>query len=120
MANPVTIYGIKNCDTMMKARGWLDGRGVAYAFNDYRVDGIGRDRLEEWAGKVGWEKLLNRASTTFRALPDKDKQGLTQTKAIALMAAQPTMIKRPVLDVGGELTVGFKPVEYEAAFARRP
>ena len=68
MANPVTIYGIKNCDTMMKARGWLDGRGVAYAFNDYRVDGIGRDRLEEWAGKVSWEKLLNRASTTFRAL----------------------------------------------------
>jgi Spx/MgsR family transcriptional regulator len=104
---------------MMKARGWLDGRGVAYAFNDYRVDGIGRDRLEEWAGKVSWEKLLNRASTTFRALPDKDKQGLTQTKAIALMAAQPTMIKLPMLDVGGKLTVGFKPVEYEAAFALR-
>ena len=119
MANPVTIYGIKNCDTMAKARSWLEDRGVVYAFTDYRVEGIERDRLKEWAGKVGWEKLLNRASTTFRALADKDKQGLTEEKAIALMAAQPTMIKRPVLDVGGKLTVGFKPVEYEAVFPPR-
>ena len=118
MARPVTIYGIKNCDTMAKARAWLDERGVAYAFTDYRVDGIGRDRLQEWAGKVGWEKLLNRSSTTFRALAEKDRQALTDGKAIALMAAQPTMIKRPVLDVGGALTVGFKPAEYEAAFPR--
>ena len=80
--------------------------------------GSSASRLEEWAGKVGWEKLLNRSSTTFRALPDKDKQGLTEKKAIALMAAQPTMIKRPVLDVGGKLTVGFKPAEYEAVFRR--
>jgi arsenate reductase len=119
MAKPVTIYGIKNCDTMVKARSWLEDRGVAYAFNDYRVEGIERGRLQEWAGKVGWEKLLNRASTTFRALADKDKQGLTEKTAIALMAAQPTMIKRPVLDVGGALTVGFRPAEYEAVFPQR-
>ena len=116
MVKSVTIYGIKNCDTMAKARAWLDARGVAYAFNDYRVEGIERGRIEAWAGKVGWEKLLNKSSTTFRALPDKDKQAITENKAIALMAAQPTMIKRPVLDIGGKLMVGFKPAEYEAAF----
>jgi arsenate reductase len=118
MAKPVTIYGIKNCDTMAKARSWLEDRGVAYAFTDYRGEGIERDRLKGWADKVGWEKLLNR-STTFRALADKDKQGLTEEKAITLMAAQPTMIKRPVLDVGGKLTVGFKLAAYETIFPRR-
>jgi arsenate reductase len=116
MDRTVTIYGIRNCDTMAKARAWLDAHGVAYAFNDYRVEGIESDRIEGWAGKVGWEKLLNRSSATFRALPDKDKQAVTENKAIALMAAQPTMIKRPVLDIGGTLMVGFKPAEYEAAF----
>jgi arsenate reductase (glutaredoxin) len=119
MPKPITIYGIKNCDTMAKARAWLDDRRVGYAFHDYRAVGIERERLQEWAGKVGWEKLVNRSSTTFRALADKDKQGLTETKAIELMAAQPTMIKRPVLDVDGKLTVGFKPAEYEAVFPRR-
>jgi arsenate reductase (glutaredoxin) len=119
VAKSVTIYGIKNFDTMAKARAWLDDRRVAYAFHDYRAEGIESERLQEWADKVGWEKLVNRSSTTFRALADKDKQGLTETKAIALMAAQPTMIKRPVLDVGGKLTVGFKPAEYEAVFPRR-
>lgn len=119
MAKTVTIYGIRNCDTMAKARAWLDARGVAYGFNDYRVEGIERDRIEAWAGKVGWEKLLNRSSATFRALPDKDKQAVTENKAIALMAAQPTMIKRPVLDIGGTLMVGFKPADYEAAFPEK-
>jgi arsenate reductase (glutaredoxin) len=113
---PVTIYGIKNCDTMKKARAWLDRRGVAYAFHDYKAAGIERGRLEGWAREVGWETLLNRAGTTFRALPDKDKDGLTDKKAIALMLAQPSMIKRPVLDVGGTLMVGFKPQQYETAF----
>ena len=114
----VTIYGIKNCDTMKKARAWLDGHGVAYAFHDYKAAGIERSTLEDWSGEVGWEVLLNRAGTTFRALPEKDKEGLTEKKAIALMAAQPSMIKRPVLDIGGTLLVGFRPDQYEKAFAR--
>jgi arsenate reductase (glutaredoxin) len=107
--NPVTIYGIKNCDTMKKARAWLDGHDVAYAFHDYKAAGISHATLETWARAVGWETLLNRAGTTFRKLPEADKDGLTGKKAIALMLAQPSMIKRPVLDHGGALLVGFKP-----------
>ena len=111
---PITIYGIKNCDTMKKARAWLDKHGVAYAFHDYKTQGIARERLERWEKKVGWESLLNRAGTTFRKLPEKDKEGLTEKKAIALMLAQPSMIKRPVLELsGGKLLVGFKPEQYE-------
>jgi arsenate reductase len=114
---PIVIYGIKNCDTMKKARRWLDERGVAYTFHDYKTEGIERARLEAWAGAVGWETLLNRSGATFRALPEGAKQGVTQAKAIGLMGAQPSMIKRPVLDVGGALVVGFKPEIYEATFA---
>jgi arsenate reductase (glutaredoxin) len=110
----ITIYGIKNCDTMKKARAWLDQRGVAYAFHDYKAAGIERERLEGWAKKVGWEVLLNRAGTTFKKLLEKDKEDLTEKKAVALMLAQPSMIKRPVLDLGGErLLVGFSPEAYE-------
>jgi Spx/MgsR family transcriptional regulator len=119
MAKPVTIYGIKNCDTMKKARAWLDQRGIAYAFHDYKAAGIDRGRLETWSRGVGWETLLNRAGTTFRALPDKDKDALTEKKAIALMIAQPSMIKRPVLDAGGRLMVGFKPEQYAELFGAR-
>jgi arsenate reductase len=112
----LTIYGIKNCDTMKKARAWLDKRGVAYAFHDYKTAGIERDRLERWERKVGWEALLNRAGTTFRKLPDKDKADLDAKKAMALMLAQPSMIKRPVLDLGGgKLLVGFAPEQYQKA-----
>jgi Spx/MgsR family transcriptional regulator len=118
-AGPVTIYGIKNCDTMKKARAWLDGRGVVYDFHDYKAAGIDRGRLEGWARAVGWETLLNRAGTTFRALPEKDKADLSEKKAIALMIAQPSMIKRPVLDTGKGLLVGFKPDEYDKALAAR-
>ena len=114
-AAPVTIYGIKNCDTMKKARAWLDGHGVAYAFHDYKAVGVERAALEGWAREVGWEVLLNRAGTTFRKLPDAAREGLTEAKAIALMLDQPSMIKRPVLDLGGRLLVGFKPEQYEAA-----
>jgi arsenate reductase (glutaredoxin) len=117
MASSVTIYGIKNCDTMKKARAWLDQHGVAYGFHDYKASGIARDKLQDWARAVGWETLLNRAGTTFRALPEGDKAGLTEAKAIALMLTQPSMIKRPVLDVGGRLLVGFKPDAYAQAFA---
>ena len=117
---PVTIYGIKNCDTMKKARAWLDKRGVAYAFHDYKTAGIERERLEQWCKKVGWETLLNRAGTTFCKLPDKDKTGLDSNKAVALMLAHPSMIKRPVLDLGGgKLLVGFKPELYGEAVASR-
>ena len=107
------IYGIKNCDTMKKARAWLDQKGVAYDFHDYKTAGIDRSRLAGWAGKVGWEVLLNRAGTTFRKLADADKEDLTEKKAIALMLAQPSMIKRPVLEAGSRLLVGFRPDEYE-------
>ncbi len=112
----ITIYGIKNCDTMTKAREWLDGHRVTYAFHDYKSAGIERERLERWCKKVGWEALLNRAGTTFRKLPETDRRGLDETKAIALMLAQPSMIKRPVLDLGRDrLVVGFKPDLYDAA-----
>jgi len=104
---------------MKKARAFLDKVGVAYAFHDYKVAGIEKDKLEGWAKKVGWEALLNKAGTTFRKLPDKDKDGLTERKAIALMLAQPSIIKRPVLELsGGKLLVGFKPEQYET-IARR-
>jgi arsenate reductase len=118
-AEAVTIYGIKNCDAMKKARTWLEDRGVAYDFHDYKAAGIERGMLEGWAREVGWEVLLNRAGTTFRALPEKEREGLSAQKAIALMLAQPSMIKRPVLDLGGRLLVGFKPEQYEKAFAAR-
>ena len=114
----VVIYGIKNCDTMKKARAWLDKKGVAYDFHDYKAAGIERGRLEGWIGKAGWETLLNRAGTTFRKLPDGDKEGLTEAKAIALMMANPSMIKRPVLENGGKLLVGFKPEQYEETVGR--
>ena len=112
-----TLHGIKACDTMKKARAWLDERGVPYVFHDYKTAGIDRATLEGWAREVGWETLLNRSGTTFRALPDEKKQGLDQDKAIALMLAQPSMIKRPVLDAGRGLIVGFKPERYAEAFA---
>jgi arsenate reductase len=113
---PITIYGIKNCDTMKKARAWLDSHGVAYAFHDYKSAGIERERLERWEKKVGWETLLNRAGTTFRKLPDKDNQGIDAGKAIALMLREPAMIKRPVLDLGRDrILVGFKPEIYDGA-----
>ena len=115
----ITIYGIKNCDTMKKARAWLDKRGVAYAFHDYKTAGIARSMLEGWASVVGWETLLNRSGRTFRALPENDREELTDNKAIALMATQPSMIRRPVLDVDGRLLVGFKPEEYEKTFGAR-
>ena len=113
---PNIIYGIKNCDTMKKARAWLDSHGVPYAFHDYKAAGVEKDKLKQWSDKVGWETLLNRAGTTFKKLPESDKEGLSETKALALMLAQPSMIKRPVLEIGGKLLVGFKPESYAAAF----
>jgi arsenate reductase (glutaredoxin) len=110
-----TLYGIPNCDTVKKARVWLDARGRAYAFHDYKKAGIDEARLRGWIGSVGWEPLLNRAGTTFRKLPDADKADLDADKAVALMLAQPSMIKRPVVEHGGSLLVGFKPEAWIAA-----
>ena len=116
---PITIYGIKNCDTMKKARAWLDKAGVDYAFHDYKSVGIDKEKLTTWSKKAGWEVLLNKAGTTFKKLPDRDKEGLTEAKAITLMLAQPSMIKRPVLELArGKLLVGFKPEQYQEAFAK--
>jgi arsenate reductase len=112
-----TIYGIKACDTMKKARTWLDERGVAYSFHDYKAVGIDRVTLSGWVAEHGWEKILNRAGTTFRKLPDADREGIDIDKAIDLMLAQPSMIKRPVLDLGGRTLVGFKAEHYAEAMA---
>jgi arsenate reductase len=113
----ITMYGIKNCDTIKKARDWLADHGLGYDFHDYKAVGIDAATLEHWAGVVGWPVLLNRAGTTFKKLPDADKADIDQAKAIALMVAQPSMIKRPVLDVDGKLLVGFKPDLYAREIA---
>ena len=109
----ITLYGIKNCDTVKKARAWLDARGVAYAFHDYKAAGVDEARLRQWSAELGWERVLNRSGTTFRKLPEGGKQGLDEERAIALMLAQPSMVKRPVLDLGNRRLVGFA----EAAWA---
>jgi len=111
----ITLFGIPNCDTVKKARGWLDQRGIAHTFHDYKKAGADPAKLAEWAAQRGWEVLLNRAGTTFRKLPDADKAELSEARAIALMAAQPSCIKRPVVEYPGGLLVGFKPDEWEAA-----
>jgi len=113
----VTMYGIKNCDTVKKARQWLDDHGVAYDFHDYKAAGIDRARLSAWADELGWDKLLNRAGTTFRKLPDAERENVDRDKAIALMEAQPSMIKRPLLDLGNKRLLGFKPADYQEALA---
>lgn len=110
-----TLYGIKNCDTVKKARAWLDGQGIAYTFHDYKVSGIDRARLQQWCNEHGWQTVLNRAGTTFRQLEDAQKADLDHAKAIALMLAQPSMIKRPVLELGERTLVGFKADDYRAA-----
>ena len=113
-----TLYGIRNCDTVKKARVWLEVAGVAYAFHDYKSAGVPRDRLRVWVERLGWEALLNRAGTTFRALPDADRADLDPERAVALMLAHPSTIRRPVLERGDLLLVGFKPDAYTAALQR--
>lgn len=110
----ITIHGIKNCDTMKKARTWLEAEGIAHDFHDYKTAGISAAKLQAWVGKAGWEALLNRAGTTFRKLPEDQKQGLDEARAVALMLAQPSMIKRPVLTTRGTLLIGFDPARYAA------
>jgi arsenate reductase len=119
MSESVTLYGIKTCDTMQKARAWLEAHAVPYVFHDYKVRGIDQGTLQAWAALVGWETLLNRAGTTYRKLSDTSKADLDQSKAIALMLAQPSMIKRPVLKAGDRLIVGFSPETYSTRLQGR-
>ncbi|MDY7218103.1 ArsC family reductase [Denitrificimonas sp. JX-1] len=112
----LTLYGIRSCDTMKKARTWLEEHGKDYTFHDYKKSGIDQARLERWCNEHGWEKLLNRAGTTFRKLDDASKADLNQTKAIELMLEHTSMIKRPVLDLGDRTLVGFKSELYQDAF----
>lgn len=112
----VTLHGIRNCDTVKKARLWLEAEGVDYAFHDFKTQGVEDAQLESWCDQAGWEKLLNRAGTTFRKLPEAERADLSRDKAIALMKAQPSMIKRPVLQRGETILVGFKPEDYARAF----
>ncbi len=112
-----TLYGIPNCDTVKKARTWLDAHGHAYTFHDYKRLGVDPEKLTMWCNAQGWEIVLNRAGTTFKKLPEADKANLSQAKAIALMLAQPSMIKRPVVETGEQILIGFNPDLYEKAFA---
>ncbi|SDS78736.1 arsenate reductase [Halopseudomonas xinjiangensis] len=111
----ITLYGIKACDTMKKARVWLEEQGIEYQFHDYRKEGIDADQLRAWCDEHGWETVLNRQGTTFRKLDDADKEAIDTSKAVGLMQANPSMIKRPVLDTGSQRLVGFKPDQYAAA-----
>ncbi len=113
-----TLHGIPNCDTVKKARAWLAANGIAYTFHDYKKSCTTAAKLQSWAKSVGWEALINRAGTTFKKLPDADKANLDQAKAIALMLAQPSMIKRPVVEYAGGLLVGFKEADWASAFLR--
>jgi Spx/MgsR family transcriptional regulator len=115
----LTMFGIKNCDTIKKARAWLDAHGVAYRFHDYKIEGIDRQSLETWCRSAGWETVCNRAGTTFKKLPESQREGLTVAKAIALMVEHPSMIKRPVLDIDGTIVVGFSPDEYQRVLGTR-
>ena len=116
---PPTLYGIKNCDTMKKAFAWLDRHRVAYDFHDYKKAGVTRAQLTKWCRAAGWETVLNRAGPTFRKLPDAAKENLNQEKAIALMLGNPSMIKRPILENGATLEIGFKPERYTAIFGAK-
>ena len=111
----ITLFGIPNCDTVKKARAWLAARGLAYTFHDYKQAGADPVKLDEWRATAGWETVLNRAGTTFRKLPEADKQGLDAAKAVAIMAANPSCIKRPIVEHPGGLLVGFKPDLWAAA-----
>jgi arsenate reductase (glutaredoxin) len=111
------LYGIPNCDTVKKARAWLDGRGIDYAFHDYKKEGADPGKLADWSDAAGWEALLNRRGTTFRALPDAEKADIDRAKALRLMQTSPSLIKRPVVEYGGGVLVGFDEASWERAFA---
>jgi len=109
----ITVYGIPNCDTVKKARAWLDARGIPYAFHDYKKQGADPRKLQRWVEAASWEKVLNRAGTTFRKLPESDRESLDAAKAVRIMAANPSAIKRPIVEHPRGVLVGFKPEEWE-------
>lgn len=110
----ITLYGIPNCDTVKKARNWLEGQSITYAFHDYKKAGADAERLKRWCDEAGWEALLNRSGTTFKKLDASEKEGMNQSKAIMLMLSQPSMIKRPVVEHDGGLLLGFKATDWES------
>jgi Spx/MgsR family transcriptional regulator len=115
----ITMFGIKNCDTIKRARAWLDGHRIEYRFHDYKKEGVDQRSIEAWCRAAGWEKVCNRAGTTFKKLPESQREGLTAAKAIALMTDSPSMIKRPVLDIDGAIVVGFSSDEYQRVLGAR-
>lgn len=117
MPKPVTIYGLATCDTTRAARKWLEAKKVAYSFHDVRENGLTKPLVERWVKQLGWEKVLNKVSTTWRELPEKEKASVDEKKAVALLLDHPTLVKRPVLDRSGELMLGFKPENYAKTFA---
>lgn len=114
----ITLYGIKNCDTVKKARKWLDARSVDYRFHDFRTDGLDRDTLAGWLDELGWENLVNRRSTSWRALDEATREGMNEDSALAAIMAQPTLIKRPLLDIGHERFAGFSAATYQKIFSK--
>ena len=112
------IYGIRNCDTMKKALAWLDAKKIAYVFHDYKKDGVPPGKLKEWAARAGWEKLANTRGPTWRKIPEAQRGNLTEVRALALLAQNSSAIKRPILESGSSLLVGFDPAEYAAALRR--
>lgn len=112
------VYGIRNCDTMKKALAWLEGNHVAYELHDYKKGGVPPGKLEAWAARVGWEKLCNMRGPTWRRIPEKRRTGLDQAKALALLAENPSAIRRPVLELGNTLLVGFDREEYAKHVSR--
>ncbi len=118
MAAGIRVHGIRNCDTMKKARAWLDANGITYTFHDYKSEGVARASLVKWCKALGWETVLNKAGTTFRALPEPSRSNLSEASAIELMLAQPSMIKRPMLEAGDTILAGFKPATYETLFLK--
>jgi Spx/MgsR family transcriptional regulator len=114
----IQLYGIPNCDTVKKARAWLDAAGIAYRFHDYKKAGVDEAALRRWVAALGWEALVNRQGTTFRKLPEGERTGLDEARAIALMIANPSLIRRPVVEGGGQLIVGFSPDRFAPLAAR--
>ncbi len=114
----ISVYGIKNCSTVKKARDWLDSHGIVYDFHDYKIEGADPKRLQVWCDEFGWEVVLNRSGTTFRKLTEAEKDNLDAEKAIRLMVAQPSLIKRPIVDLGARRLLGFRPELYRDAFPK--
>jgi Spx/MgsR family transcriptional regulator len=117
MSKPIAVYGLATCDTTRAARRWLDGKGLSHSFHDVREDGLTQVMLRRWVKALGWEKVLNKASTTWRELPEAEKAGADEAKAIALILAHPTLVKRPVVERGAEVSVGFKAADWATRFA---